>query len=280
MATIPDRQVDFAKLKERVTILQIVDHYGWREALKRSGESYVGRCPLCRTGKRSFSITPPRAWKCLGDCDAGGNHLDLVVRAEGVSIKEAAVIIADWFNIDDCDREPRRANGASREARRGEPRQSKRSRTREAATEGSSRRKRNSEPRQPPVQRNKPLGWKKPLQGLDPQHEWFDELQLLPDTLEEFGIGVCSSGMMSGTAAIPIHNAEGELLAYAGRDIESESRVYKYPDNFRKELEQGSGPVLMFFGRALPRARLVRSATTARAGGHIAVAAKPAAPPA
>ena len=39
MGTIPVRQVDFAKLKDRVDILQVVDHYGWRGNLKRAGET-------------------------------------------------------------------------------------------------------------------------------------------------------------------------------------------------------------------------------------------------
>ena len=131
MVTIPARQIDFAKLKERVDILKVVDHYDWRNDLKRSGESYTGRCPICGSGKRSFTVTPPRAWKCFGDCDAGGNQLDLVAHVEGVSLKEAAVIIAEWFGIDDCDRQTQRTNGNSRGVQRGSARQSGASSTRE-----------------------------------------------------------------------------------------------------------------------------------------------------
>ncbi len=119
MGTIPARQVDFAKLKERVDILQVVDHYGWRKDLKRAGKSYSGRCPFCGSGKRSFTVTTPRAWKCFGDCDTGGNQLDLVAHVEGVSLREAAVLIAEWFGIDDCDRQTKPANGNSRGAQRG-----------------------------------------------------------------------------------------------------------------------------------------------------------------
>ncbi len=43
--------------------------------------------------------------------------------------------------------------------------------------------------------------------------------------------------MMAGHIAIPIFSAEGELLAYAGRDAGADEVVYKYPDNFRRELE-------------------------------------------
>ena len=32
----------------------------------------------------------------------------------------------------------------------------------------------------------------------------------------DFGIGFCAKGMMAGRIAIPIHNAEGNVVAYAG----------------------------------------------------------------
>ena len=133
MGTIPTRQVDFAKLKDRVDILKVVDHYGWRGNLKRAGKSYTGPCPICGSGKRSFTVTPPRAWKCFGDCDAGGNQLDLVSHVEEVPLREAAVMIAEWFGIDDCDRQTKPANGDSRGAQRGKARPSGASSTREPA---------------------------------------------------------------------------------------------------------------------------------------------------
>ena len=82
MNTTTNRQVDFVKLKERVGIMQIVERYGWHNDLKKKGEAHVGRCPMCGRGKESFRVTPPRAWKCFGDCDKGGNQLDLVAHKE------------------------------------------------------------------------------------------------------------------------------------------------------------------------------------------------------
>ena len=237
MVTKPRRQVDFAKLKERVDVLQIVDHYGWRKDLKRAGKSYTGRCPICGSGKRSFTVTPPRAWKCFGDCDTGGNQLDLVAHVEGVSLQEAAVKIAGWFGIDDCDRDKEPANGNSRGAERGRARQSGASSTREPVRKRESDRKGDGADRESRAGENKPLGWKKPLQGLDPEHEWLVERGFRSDTLEEFGIGHSDRGMMAGHIAIPIFSAEGEILAYAGRDTGAREVVYKYPEKFRRELE-------------------------------------------
>ena len=55
----------------------------------------------------------------------------------------------------------------------------------------------------------------------------------------EFGIGYCSRGSMAGRICIPIHNEQGELVAYAGRWMadegfpEDEDR-YKLPAKFQK----------------------------------------------
>ena len=223
MSTASNRQVDFAKLKDRVSIMQIVEHYGWRDGLKKRGASYVGRCPICGVGKESFGVTPPRAWKCFGDCDEGGNQLDLVAHKEGVSLKEAAVMIADWFGIEDCDREPRGRDGNSRAAQRTNRPQPGTSSTREPAR--TRRTERTAQPAE-----NKPLGWKQPLQGLDAEHAWLSDRGFMPDTLQEFGVGYCDrGGMMKGYVAIPIFSAGGELLAYAGRDIDKTERIYKFP---------------------------------------------------
>lgn len=54
------------------------------------------------------------------------------------------------------------------------------------------------------------------------------------------GVGYCRKGIMKGRIAIPIHNLEGELVAYAGRfpgDRVPETERYKYPEGFRRERE-------------------------------------------
>jgi DNA primase len=56
----------------------------------------------------------------------------------------------------------------------------------------------------------------------------------------DFGIGFCSKGMMAGHIAIPIHNAKGEVMAYAGRfpgEPPEATPKYKLPPGFRKSQE-------------------------------------------
>jgi DNA primase len=64
---------------------------------------------------------------------------------------------------------------------------------------------------------------------------------LTPETIVDFGIGFCAKGMMADRIAIPIHNAKGEVVAYAGRFPVEEppegTTKYKLPPGFRKSQE-------------------------------------------
>jgi DNA primase len=63
---------------------------------------------------------------------------------------------------------------------------------------------------------------------------------LTPETIVDFGIGFCAKGMMADRIAIPIHNAKGEVVAYAGRfpgDAGEDTPKYKLPPGFRKSQE-------------------------------------------
>ena len=83
---------------------------------------------------------------------------------------------------------------------------------------------------------NPPLTFQ--LKNLDSDHEFFKERGILPATIEYFGLGYCSKGMMKDRIVIPIHDDQGQLVAYCGRavndeQIEAEGK-YKMPVNFIK----------------------------------------------
>ena len=86
---------------------------------------------------------------------------------------------------------------------------------------------------------NKPLGFA--LQSLDPAHPYLAERGLSAETIAEFGIGHCEKGSMTGRIVVPIHNAEGQLVAYAGRwpgtPSDEDTPKYKLPPGFRKAQE-------------------------------------------
>ena len=51
----------------------------------------------------------------------------------------------------------------------------------------------------------------------------------------EFGVGLYRGpGLMSGRRVIPIRNARGQLVAYAGRTLDDRPPKYKLPAGFRK----------------------------------------------
>ena len=84
---------------------------------------------------------------------------------------------------------------------------------------------------------NKPLTFE--LKNLDPDHEWFEERGILPETVKHFGLGLQEKGKtIPNRIAIPIHDHLGQLVAYCGRAIEkSQTRIegkYKLPTNFIK----------------------------------------------
>ena len=80
---------------------------------------------------------------------------------------------------------------------------------------------------------------------LDPAHPYLSERGLSPALVETFGLGFYAGekGIMLGRVCIPIHNVEGELVAYAGRWVGPDDTLpegeekYKLPKRFQKNLE-------------------------------------------
>jgi DNA primase len=83
---------------------------------------------------------------------------------------------------------------------------------------------------------NKPLSFS--LQNINHFHPYLMERGLTDETAETFGVGFFSGkGSMHDRIVIPIHNTEGELVAYAGRSIDGSEPRYKFPAGFHKSLE-------------------------------------------
>ncbi len=85
--------VDFAQLKERVDILDVIERLGLE--LKKSGEQLRGKCVLCDSSSaRSFVVTPGKnLWYCFG-CNKGGDQLQLYAEVKKVSTKVGAEDLA------------------------------------------------------------------------------------------------------------------------------------------------------------------------------------------
>lgn len=88
------------------------------------------------------------------------------------------------------------------------------------------------------ITENKPLKFE--LAKLDSAHPYLQERGLSEESIATFGLGYCGKGLLRGYIAIPIHNTDGEIVAYAGRwpgTPPEGTGKYKLPEGFKKSLE-------------------------------------------
>jgi len=225
--------VDFKAVKAAITMEQVLEHYGLLSKFKRSGDRLSGPCPIHKgSNPTQFSVSIERnLWKCFSECENGGNVLDFIVKMEKVSILAAANKAIEWFHLDLAEMSAsseQEAEEPSEPAKNGEVAKAKPA-TKPAPEQDGGR------PQGPP---NKPLNFR--LDKLKREHPYLTERGLTLETIVDFGIGFCDKGMMAGRIAIPINNAEGKVVAYAGRTTEEptdDNPKYKLPPGFRKSQE-------------------------------------------
>jgi DNA primase len=178
--------------------------------LRRLHGQLQGRCPM-HGGERQDSFRASlnkNAFQCFA-CQARGNVMDFVSAMERCSIRQAALKLQQWFGIRGHSSLP----GAL---------------PCPAAIEGELARKK--------VGCNSPLHFA--LTGVDHTHPYLAQRGVDPATAAEFGIGFYSRpGLMSERVVIPIHNRQGEMVAYAGRAVDGRMPKYKLPGGFHKSLE-------------------------------------------
>jgi DNA primase len=223
--------VDFKAVKAAITMEQIFEHYGFLDKFKRSGESLSGPCPIHRgENPTQFRVsTTKNIWNCFSKCKRGGNTLDFIAKMEDVSIHAAALKAIEWFNLDpdamqgspEKDEEDR--NEPPREEKASAPKPAPKKETPQPEGNGAF---------------NKPLKFR--LDKLERDHPYLAERGLTFETVMDFGIGFCAKGMMADRIVIPIHNPQGEVVAYAGRfpgEPAADIPKYKLPPGFKKTLE-------------------------------------------
>ena len=191
--------VDFKSIKRAMALESVLRHY--RVELRRSGkDQYRGCCPIHRgDGPDAFHVNLARnVFHCFS-CGAGGTVLDFVAAMEGCSLFDAAQRL--------------RAMARSSTPSILTPNEKK------LVTE---RRKVSS-----------PLNFK--LTGIDCTHPYLVERGISEKTAVEFGVGFYAGpGLMHGRLVIPIHNAEGVLIAYCGRSVNQAQPRYRVPPGFAK----------------------------------------------
>ena len=202
--------VDFGAVKQAVSLEAVLCHYQV-PGLRKRGYQLVGRCPIHR-GQRNDSFRASlskNAFHCFA-CQAGGNVLDFVAAMEKCSIRQAALRLQECFLVG-APGEGSPLGSARRSVRNGE----------------LVREKERRNPRLPFV-----------LTGVDHSHPYVVERGIDPATAVEFGVGLyAGSGLLSGRVVIPIANARGQTVAYAGRALDDSLPKYKLPTGFRKAWE-------------------------------------------
>ena len=194
--------VSFAEVRQRVSLADVLARYGLLAGFKQHGGGLVGLCPFHRERTPSCHVSLAKnAFQCFG-CQRRGNVLDFVALMEHVNVRQAALLISEWFKPGEAPRKPSHHL---------------------TVVPG------------PKVQVNRPLPFS--LSGLDASHPYLADRGLLPVTVHQFGLGYCSWGLLAGRIAIPIHDEQGHLVAYAGRwpgePREGEPK-YKLPAHFHK----------------------------------------------
>jgi DNA primase len=222
--------VDFRAVKAAITMEQVLEHYELLSKFKRSGDSLNGPCPIHKgSNPTQFRVsTSKNIWNCFSECKHGGNTLDFIARMDDVSIHAAALKAIEWFNLD--------LDAMSAPAEESEARPSAANKSDTPAPSKPAPTKTAPAPEKSTP--NTPLKFR--LDKLERNHPYLTERGLAQETIMDFGIGYCAKGMMAERIAIPIHNAEGQVVAYAGRfpgEPAEDIPKYKLPQGFRKSLE-------------------------------------------
>jgi DNA primase len=207
--------IDFKELRSRLDFEQVLRHYGVE--VKRKGDQHLGYCPLPNhNGKRnspSFSAHLGRGiFQCFG-CGARGNLLEFACLMASADPKDGEAFrkVAKELQQRFC---PGRGNSPGKKVI--EPP------SKEVA----------------PKIINAPLDFE--LKGLDVNHPYLKGRGFSAETINFFGLGFCSRGMLKDRVAIPLHNDRARLVGYAGRVVDDsaiseDNPRYRFPGEHRRE---------------------------------------------
>ncbi len=199
--------VDFRAVKATVNLAEALRGYGVDWLRSRRPGQLQGRCPIHRGGREdAFRVSlSQNAFQCFA-CQAHGNVLDFVAAMERCSVREAAALLARRYSVGVGGPGEMLAAPAGREKANWL-----------GKNEGF----------------NHPLAFT--LRGVDHLHPYLRTRGIMPETSDRFGVGFYAGpGLMSGRLVIPIHNACGQLVAYAGRSLDGATPKYRLPARFVK----------------------------------------------
>jgi DNA primase len=222
--------LSFKGLKQHISIEQVLRHYNLFDGLRLKGKSHRRPCPFCEAEEGSpFSVSLEKnCFQCF-TCHVSGNILDVVMKLEGVSLREAGQFLNRTFVTGTASHKP--ATIVQQQAvpvdEMGEAKEKIPAAIPPPVAVSDSQQ--NEEPTH-----NEPLTFA--LKHIEADHPSVKALGIREDIVTAFGVGYYRGrGMMGNRIVIPIYNPGRQLIAYAG--FHPEERTYTYPPKFRRELE-------------------------------------------
>lgn len=212
--------LNFAEIRSRVSLEDVIFKLYGIDNLKRDGRKLVGPCPVHGgDSSRAFHADLDKnIWHCFSQCQQGGNQLDFVAKKDKLNVRDAALKLHAFFLAGGAPQStppmapavpsvPVAAPAAAAPVPPASIQIAATSQVPAARTpatmddEGT----------------NAPLTFTLALQGDHPH--LVEERKLKPETIAAFGVGYCGKGTLRGMIAIPVHDEDGDLVAYAGRRL-------------------------------------------------------------
>lgn len=248
------KHIKFEHVNTHGNFAAVLDHFGID--YEKRGAQLRALCPFHDDSNPSLSITlEPRGeakentFHCFG-CKESGSLIDFVALQSGIALRDAAELVAE---LSSCGLAPprstargkaRRSSGEGSKTSDAKPARQSPQKARDDAEPPTSRKasahvekSRRNDPAasETPPEINPPLKFTLPLEM---QHPYLAE-RVPPGLALIFGLGVCpleSRSIMAGRCCVPIHNTDGQLIAYAGRYLGEEPKQPKWllPKGFEK----------------------------------------------
>ena len=226
--------VDFKEIKRTITMEMVLGHYGLMGEMKTSSKGLKGACPIHGgSHNNQFHVnTKTNRWNCFGGCDMDvleGHVIGFVAAMENVGLREAALLIAEWFGLDTTH------PASKKKQAKGSSGDSPAERLKEKKIKPKAKPEEKEGKPEPPKEASAPVVGKEAhqenqgepenkkltfqLKNLKTDHPFFEERHISPESIEHFGLGLCSKGLMKNRIVFPIHDREGDLIGYTGRTV-------------------------------------------------------------
>ncbi len=235
--------ISFAEVKEKVSIPDVLEALGIADRFQRNKDLLTGICPLPshkhgpNPNPEQFKINRKNGvwlWHCFGDCQKGGDVIELVKEITGFD----DVHVRFWFAEKFGDRLTlSKPKGEHKDENSDDASSELTDKAKQSAQDDTSV---HSTTPFHPLQ-IKPLRFRLNLKTDVP---YLHERGITEETIKRYGLGLCNRGVLKGYIAIPVfgypHEQGANPLAYLGRwpdddfDEAAGNPRYKWPEGFLK----------------------------------------------